>query len=100
MFSKGVPMVVLKRGKEGARLVDRDRDISARPFQVKETDPTGAGDAFDAGFLCGYLEGLEPESSLALAGACGALNASCFGPMEGVFHRDYVDYFIEEHRPG
>jgi sugar/nucleoside kinase (ribokinase family) len=94
LFSGGVTTAVIKKGREGARLVNNEVDITLRPFSIDEVDPTGAGDAFDAGFICGHLEGLEPKECLALANGCGALNASYFGPMEGVFNRNYVDYFI------
>jgi sugar/nucleoside kinase (ribokinase family) len=65
-------------------------------LSIDEVDPTGAGDAFDAGFLCGYLENLSPERCLRLGNGCGALNASYFGPMEGAFHRRYVEYFLSK----
>jgi sugar/nucleoside kinase (ribokinase family) len=96
LLDRGVKAVVIKRGKEGARFVDGSRDIHADAIPVDEVDPTGAGDAFDAGFVCGYLEGLPPEKCLALANACGALNASHFGPMEGVFPRNYVERFLRK----
>ena len=91
-----VKAVVIKRGKEGARFVDGARDILVKAIPIGEVDPTGAGDAFDAGFVCAYLEGLPPEKCLALANACGALNASHFGPMEGVFSRSYVERFLRK----
>ena len=45
------PIVVVKAGAEGCRVLWRDVDmeIAARPFRA--TDTTGAGDGFDAGFL-------------------------------------------------
>ena len=45
------PIVVIKEGAEGCRVLWRDIDmeIAARPF--KAADTTGAGDGFDAGFL-------------------------------------------------
>jgi sugar/nucleoside kinase (ribokinase family) len=98
ILGRGVKAVVIKRGKEGARFVDGSRDIRVDAIPVSEVDPTGAGDAFDAGFLCGYLEGLPPEKCLALASACGALNASHFGPMEGVFPRSFVERFLRKSR--
>jgi sugar/nucleoside kinase (ribokinase family) len=96
LFQKGLSTIVIKRGREGAILIDRERQIHAEPIRINEVDPTGAGDAFDAGFLCGYLEGLRPDRCLALANGCGALNTSYFGPMEGVFRRDYVEYFLQK----
>ena len=52
-------------------------------YPVKEVDPTGAGDSFDAGFLCGLLENRPMAECLKVAAAAGALNAASFGPMEG-----------------
>ncbi len=45
------PIVVIKAGAAGCRVLwrDVDMDIAARPF--KASDTTGAGDGFDAGFL-------------------------------------------------
>jgi len=93
IISGGAKVVVVKMGKQGARYIDRKSDIVVESVQVEEVDPTGAGDAFDAGFVAGYLEGLNPEECLRLANLCGALNASFFGPMEGVFGREFLNYF-------
>jgi sugar/nucleoside kinase (ribokinase family) len=45
------PIVVIKAGAEGCRILweNVDMEIAARPF--KASDTTGAGDGFDAGFL-------------------------------------------------
>jgi sugar/nucleoside kinase (ribokinase family) len=53
------PMAVVKRGAKGATLLARDADARLR-FEVATerltaTDTTGAGDAFDAGFLFGWF---------------------------------------------
>jgi sugar/nucleoside kinase (ribokinase family) len=54
------PVVVVKRGPRGATVLERDDDrvlrfeVATRP--VAATDTTGAGDAFDAGFLVGWLD--------------------------------------------
>jgi sugar/nucleoside kinase (ribokinase family) len=52
-------------------------------YRVEPVDPTGAGDAFDAGFLCGLLEGRTLEACARMATAAAALNTAAFGPMEG-----------------
>jgi sugar/nucleoside kinase (ribokinase family) len=58
------PVVVIKRGAQGASILARGEgegatpirsDIATRPLFA--TDTTGAGDAFDAGFLVAWLEG-------------------------------------------
>ena len=96
LLSQNVQALVVKRGKEGAMYMDSQEQMEVKPFAINEVDPTGAGDAFDAGFLCGYLEGLSKEQCLRLGSACGALNASYFGPMEGVFQRSYVERFLRD----
>ena len=52
-------IVVVKRGSKGATVLARDGDQRQR-FEVATTpiaatDTTGAGDAFDAGFLVGWF---------------------------------------------
>ena len=54
------PIVVIKRGARGARVLARDDDGNILRFdvataQVAVVDTTGAGDAFNAGFLAGWL---------------------------------------------
>lgn len=53
------PVAVVKRGRKGATILVRDGDDHLR-FEVATTaikagDTTGAGDAFNAGFLVGWL---------------------------------------------
>ena len=77
-------LIVLKQGKAGATVFTREERIVTQAYSVQEVDPTGAGDCFDAGFLCGFLEGKSIEDCGRIAAAAGALNAAAFGPMEGV----------------
>jgi sugar/nucleoside kinase (ribokinase family) len=81
--NEDLQIIVLKRGKQGATIYSRDRIIETPAYQVEEVDPTGAGDCFDAGFLCGLLEGKDLDECGRMAAAAGALNAAAFGPMEG-----------------
>jgi sugar/nucleoside kinase (ribokinase family) len=68
------PVAVLKLGRQGAAVLLRGSageaptrfDVATRPITALDT--TGAGDAFDAGFLAGWLEarrrGLAPVAAL------------------------------------
>ncbi len=66
------PIAVVKRGHKGATILLRHGDETLRfevaTTAVKAKDTTGAGDAFDAGFLAGWLEarrrGLAPQAAL------------------------------------
>jgi sugar/nucleoside kinase (ribokinase family) len=83
-------IIVVKRGRQGASVFTRQapsEPIDVPAYAVEEVDPTGAGDSFDAGFLCGLLEGLSLKGCMQVAAAAGALNAGAFGPMEGRISR-------------
>ena len=81
--ARTLEVIVLKRGKHGCTVYTRENSIDVPAFPVDEVDPTGAGDCFDAGFLCGLLDGKPLIECARMAAAAGALNAMAFGPMEG-----------------
>jgi len=81
--SQILEMIVLKRGKNGARIYTNLESIEIPAVKIHEVDPTGAGDSFDAGFLCGLLERKSLRECGEIAASAGALNAAAFGPMEG-----------------
>ena len=89
--------IVVKRGSRGCTVYTKDGKIDVPSYEVREVDPTGAGDCFDAGFLCGLLEGLGLEECARVAAAAGALNAAAFGPMEGDISRESIRALRGEH---
>jgi sugar/nucleoside kinase (ribokinase family) len=76
-------ILVLRRGSRGCTVYTASERLDVPAFRIEEVDPTGAGDCFDGGFLCGQLEGWSLEESARMAAAVGAINAQAFGPMEG-----------------
>jgi sugar/nucleoside kinase (ribokinase family) len=97
--SPSLEIIVLKRGKHGARVYTRQRVIEIPAYPVMEVDPTGAGDCFDAGFLVGLVEGKPLEACGAIAAAAGALNAAAFGPMEGDIRPEAIQAVIDGKLP-
>ena len=65
------PNAVVKRGSKGATVLARDGTDHLRfevaTAQVSATDTTGAGDAFDAGFLVGWFAAAATGRSLTAA---------------------------------
>jgi 2-dehydro-3-deoxygluconokinase len=92
---QGSQEVVLKRGKEGSLALVDDRTLEQPAFPVVEVDPIGAGDAFDAGYLAGYLWGVAPEERLRTANAMGALSVATLGDYEGLPDRGELRDFLE-----
>ncbi len=75
--------VVVKLGADGALAVRGEEALRLPADQVEVVDSTGAGDAFDAGFLYGFLDGRPLAEALALAVACGTLSTRAIGGVDG-----------------
>ena len=90
----GVGTVVLKRGAQGAVHGDADT-IRVQPgYAADPVDTTGAGDAFNAGYLAAMLRGDSVPERLAFGNACGALTVAAVGGTNGVTDADQVRAFI------
>ncbi|HVC81425.1 MAG TPA: sugar kinase [Chloroflexota bacterium] len=74
-----VPLVVVKCGAAGAMAARGSEQVRLPGFAVRAVDTTGAGDAFDAGFLAAWLGGADLESAVRQGNACGALTAAQMG---------------------
>ncbi|MCL2172947.1 MAG: carbohydrate kinase family protein [Nitrososphaerota archaeon] len=56
ILEMGVKIVAVKLGAKGCYVTDGQEQVTIDAFPVKVLDTTGAGDAFDAGFLYGLLD--------------------------------------------
>lgn len=88
-------VLALKRGSRGCTVYTRSEVYSMGVYQVEALDATGAGDCFDAAFICGLLKYGEIEAAARMASAAGALNTAAFGPMEGDISLESVRKMIE-----
>jgi sugar/nucleoside kinase (ribokinase family) len=84
LMEHGVKIVGLKRGEKGCYLRTADEEIELPAFDIEPVDGTGAGDAFVAGFLCGYLAGWPLEQIGRFACAAGAMATLAMGTTAGV----------------
>ena len=72
-------IVVLKAGADGGLLAVEGDIISQPSPKVTVIDTTGAGDAFNAGFLHAWLDGVAPADCLASAIAAGSRSVQAAG---------------------
>jgi sugar/nucleoside kinase (ribokinase family) len=92
-----VPVVALKLGGDGGRTRQGEQEWAHPAFKVKVVDTTGAGDAFNAGFLHGWLHGWPMEETLRFANAMGALAVVRIGASEDAPSLETVRQFIAQH---
>jgi sugar/nucleoside kinase (ribokinase family) len=87
---------IVKRGSAGVLIADGDRTYAAPGFAVNPVDTTGAGDSFNAGFVCRYLQGSALSECAAWGNACGALSTRSLGGTTGFPGPDEVVRFLSE----
>jgi sugar/nucleoside kinase (ribokinase family) len=66
--------VIIKLGPSGSRIVGGGVEFFASPASVRVVDTTGAGDAFNGGFLAARLRGCNLQAALRLGNLVGALS--------------------------
>jgi len=93
----GAKTVVITCGGEGTVVVAEAERLRASVFPVTYVGGTGAGDAFDAGYIAGLLHGCDLRGCLAWASALGASCVRSISATESVFTRSELDAFLTEH---
>lgn len=88
-------MIVLKAGAAGATVFSASHPpIHTPALSVTPIDTTGAGDAFDAGFLYSFLQGASLETSLACGAVCGGLSTTAAGGVDALPTHDEVTQWL------
>jgi ribokinase len=80
-------IAILKEGAKGSRWITPSGDIHVRSERVKVVDTTGAGDAFNGGFLWAWLNGYPPQHCLAAGSEVGAASVQKPGGLDGLPRR-------------
>jgi sugar/nucleoside kinase (ribokinase family) len=92
----GVPYALVKLGSSGAVMLANGVQYDAVPPVVNTVDTTGAGDAFDAGFIDAVLSGLPPKQCIEHGCVCGALSTRAIGALEALPTRAEAQAICEE----
>ncbi|MEP7155649.1 MAG: 5-dehydro-2-deoxygluconokinase [Betaproteobacteria bacterium] len=97
---KSAALIVLKRGADGcvafpgAIPAALDAGIVSNGFPVEVFNVLGAGDAFMAGFLSGWLRAETIAQCCRYANACGAIVVSRHGCAPAMATAAELDYFL------
>lgn len=93
----GATTVVITRGDQGTLLVEPGRRIRAGTYPTQFVGGTGAGDAFDAGFIAGLLAGEDSVGCLRWGSALGASCVRSVSATGSVFDRQEALDFMAGH---
>lgn len=94
----GAGTVVITCGDAGTILLGDNLRLRAEAYNTPFVGGTGAGDAFDAGYIAGLLGGESPQRCLEWGSALGASCVRAVGATESVFNRAEAEAFMRENR--
>ena len=94
LMNSGVKNVVVTMGKHGVFVMTPDRKEMIPSMPVKAIDTTGAGDAFNGGFVTALAEGKDIFEAARFGNAVGALSVTKIGTAPAMPHRSEVDAFL------
>lgn len=85
-----------REGRDECAVRDGCEAIVCPAYDVEVTDTTGAGDAFDAGFIYAMLRGHSMRERLAIGNACAALSATGTGGTEKMANLETLVQFLHD----
>jgi sugar/nucleoside kinase (ribokinase family) len=100
MISQKVPLLVIKRGSQGAVARVGKEKYGGFPPVVDAVDPVGAGDSFNAGFIHQFIRGATVEDCLKFGNIAGALSVTRAGGTEAFRDAAHREAFLRKHAPG
>jgi 2-dehydro-3-deoxygluconokinase len=87
----GVTTVAVKLGADGAVGFGGGQSYHGQALAVHPADPIGAGDAFDAAFLCAWLRGADLPECVDEGNLAAGLSIQVCGDIEGLPYRREMD---------
>jgi 2-dehydro-3-deoxygluconokinase len=94
ILNYGVKMVALKLGENGCILGDQSGEIvHEKPRKVKVVDTVGAGDAFTAGIISGFLKGMKIKELAQYANLIASIVCTAVGSTEGQPTKEVLNKF-------
>lgn len=101
LAADGPGIVVMTLGSEGALVLHNDRITLVKAFEVQEVlDTTGAGDAFAAGLITGFVEGFDWCRAAKLGCAVAAIKIRHLGARSGLPTRRQVNELMRDREGG
>ena len=96
LLEKGVKEVVITLGSMGAFAMNQEKSELVERLTVDAIDTTGAGDAFNGGFVTALAEGKDLFEALRYGNVTGALSVTRLGTAPAMPSRSEVDALYQK----
>ncbi|MGH7245734.1 MAG: PfkB family carbohydrate kinase [Candidatus Levyibacteriota bacterium] len=93
-------VIVTTLGKKGAEISDKGKKMTIAPAKpAKVIDPTGAGDAWRAGFLAGLSRGFTIDACGQMGSVASSFAVEVYGTQEYVFSKkDFLERYRQTYK--
>ncbi|AGK61022.1 Sugar kinase, ribokinase family [Archaeoglobus sulfaticallidus PM70-1] len=95
IVSMGCKIVVVKLGKDGCYISDGEKEFCVKAYRTKPVDTTGAGDAFNAGFIYGYIKGYPLDKCGKIGNFSAMKNIQKVGARAGIPSKKELQEFLD-----
>ncbi len=93
--NKGVKNVIITMGSEGSYARTRDEELFIPVIPVDPVETTGAGDAFNGGFVTALAEGMDFFKAAYIGNIAGCLSVTRLGTAPAMPYREEIDRYIK-----
>ena len=90
LMGMGVRNVIITLGSRGAFYYNGKEETIVPALRMKAVDTTGAGDAFNGGFVTALAEGCSVENALRFATCTAAISVTRRGAANAMPHREEI----------
>ena len=88
-------IIIYKMGEKGSVVITKESEQPFGIFDVKPLKPTGAGDAFNGGFLSSLIKGMQLTDAVRNGSACAAIVVTRVGCSSAMPTEKELHDFIE-----
>ena len=89
-------IIIYKMGEKGLQVFTKEKELNFGIFKVEAIKPTGAGDAFNGGFISSLFQGFSLEDSIKRGSANAAIVVTKVGCSSAMPDSNELEKFINQ----
>ena len=97
-IEKKPSIIIYKMGEKGSKVFTKEKEFEFGIFKVDAIKPTGAGDAFNGGFISSLYKGMSLDESVKRGSANAALVVTKVGCSSAMPDSEELEKFINQQK--